>query len=139
MMRKQFILLIFCVLPLLLPAEDFFIRQLDDVSALGGNPEIVSKEEHYMRIRMADSCYIELYDYSGDSILMVRTICAPICSSWAGIYTEAGKLIRSIAAPEHCVFPLGTIENGQLVWKDNTDEMLDENEKKQDLIEKDEQ
>ena len=137
-MKKQFILLIFCVLPLLLSAEDFFIRQLDDISALGGNPEIVSEEGHYMRIRMADSCYIELYDYSGDSILMVRTICAPICSSCAGIYTEAGKLIRNISAPQHSVFPLATIENGLLVWKDNTDEMLDENEKRQDNITKDE-
>lgn len=138
MMRKQFILLIFCVLPLLLQAEDFFIRQLDDISALGGNPEMVSKDGKYMHIRMADSCYIELYDY-GDSILMVRTICAPICSSWAGVYTNAGKLIHSVSAPQYFVFPLATIKKGQLVWKDNTDEMLDENEKKQDFVEQDEQ
>lgn len=132
-MRKQFILLIFCVLPLLLSAEDFFIRQLDDISALGGNPEMIREEGQYMRLRMADSCYLELYNY-GDSILLVRTICAPICSSWAGVYTETGKLLRSISAPQHSVFPLATIENGLLVWKDNTDEMLDENEKRQDNI-----
>lgn len=84
---------------------------------------------NYRRYQMADSCVYEAIEY-GDSTLLVKTICAPICSSIVGVYDAEGKKIRSIQYQEEAVFPYATIQDGQIIWEDQTEEILDEEEKK---------
>lgn len=66
-----------------------------------------------------------------DSIVIVETACAPICSSIVRVYNMVWEELGLITPPfEHAVFPEAYIENGKLLWRDNTDAMLDEEEKR---------
>ena len=78
---------------------------------------------HYaggMKYVLADESYILLYTYdTGDSVLFVRTQCAPECSSFARVYVGDWKLLRTIATPDTMIFPEAYIWEGQLHWRDN--------------------
>ena len=92
-------------------------------------PIQVVNDGNYQRYITQDSCIIEVLDY-GKTALVVHTVCAPICSSTARIYkTKTGKLVRTVNPPFEAVFSYAWIENNTLYWKDNTSEMLDEQEK----------
>ncbi len=66
----------------------------------------------------------------GDSTIIIHTVCAPICSSHVSVYTKDGKLIGTIPAPLHTVFPEAYIESGNILWRDNTPQMLDDSERR---------
>ena len=55
----------------------------------------------------------------GDSIVVIHTVCAPICSSHARVYNKEWQLIGELQAPFTSIFPEAYIENGQLLWRDN--------------------
>lgn len=100
------------------------------LTAMDAIPGREINEGNYQRYLTKDSCTIEVLDY-GDSALVVQTVCAPICSSTAHIYnTKQDHLIRTIKPTVEGVFPYAWIENGTLHWRDNTVEMLDDQEKK---------
>ena len=75
---------------------------------------------------------------SGDSAVVITTACAPICSSIARVYAIYNKetndttattwtLVRSIPAPDpHAVFQEAYFEQGQIQWRDNTPQLLDD-------------
>ena len=84
---------------------------------LGGQPKVVYQDGPYERVSLTDSTSLEVY--KGDSILVVFTACAPQCSSCARIYNKEWQLIETVTPPFTSVFPLATIENGRIVWKDN--------------------
>ncbi len=97
--------------------------------ALGTNPRVVT-EGQYTRYELPDSCRVEVVDY-GDSALVVETVCAPICSSRARIYNKDNHLIRTITPTIQGIFPYATLdEHYVLHWVDNTDLILDKEEKK---------
>lgn len=69
---------------------------------------------------------------SGDTAIVITTACAPICSSVARVYAIDNKewlLVRTITGDSTMVFPEAYFEEQQLRWKDNTPEMLDDEEK----------
>ncbi|MCQ2310577.1 MAG: hypothetical protein MJZ64_02370 [Paludibacteraceae bacterium] len=74
---------------------------------------------------------------AGDSAIVITTICAPICSSVARTYAINKEsqdatwiLLHTITTPDsHIVFPEAYFENGQLKWRDNTPQLLDDEEK----------
>jgi len=72
---------------------------------------------------------LQVLDYK-DSMLVVETVCAPICSSTARVFDRDGKLIRTIAPDCEGTLPFAWIENGKVHWRDNTEQMLDEQELK---------
>lgn len=109
--------------------EDFVAQWVRDAAALGYTPETEIANGNYTRLRMADSCYLDLVDYT-DSVLVVRTVCAPVCSSVAMIYRSNGQIVRIIQPTVEGIFPLAHIKNGVLFWTDNTTEILDESEKR---------
>jgi len=78
---------------------------------------------------ISDSCIVEVLDYT-DSALVVQTVCAPICSSTARVFSKDNKLIRTIRPADMGIFPYAWIENDTLHWRDNTDQLLDDEEKK---------
>ena len=90
---------------------------LENLFSLGGNPHVEYQDGAYERVALTDSTTLEVY--KGDSILVVMTVCAPQCSSCAHIYNKEWQLIETLTPPFSSVFPLATIENGRIIWKDN--------------------
>jgi hypothetical protein len=91
-----------------------------DLFSLGGHPQVVYQDGAYERIALTDSATMEVYKGT-DSTLVVMTVCAPKCSSCARIYNKEWQLIQTVTPPFTSIFPLATIENGRIVWKDNDD------------------
>lgn len=108
------------------PFIDQWVR---DAQALGYTPEVLVTDDHYTRLQMADSCYLDIVDYT-DSLLVVRTVCAPVCSSVAAVYSKSGQVLRTILPPTNSVFPEAYIDSSVLLWRDNTPEILDDTERK---------
>lgn len=54
-----------------------------------------------------------------DSILVIHTVCAPICSSHVRVYNKEWKKIGVLKAPFRSIFPEAYIEDGKLLWRDN--------------------
>lgn len=72
------------------------------------------------RFLLADSSFIDLYYYEqGDSILFIRSQCAPLCASFARVYGEKWELLRTIPAPRTMILPEAYVENGELKWREN--------------------
>ena len=55
----------------------------------------------------------------GDSIVVIYTICAPICSSCARVYNKEWLFLGNMTPPIKTIFPEAYIENGQILWRDN--------------------
>ena len=55
----------------------------------------------------------------GDRIVVIHTVCAPICSSHARVYNKEWQPIGELQAPFTSIFPEANIEDGQLLWRDN--------------------
>lgn len=91
---------------------------ITNLMQLGGEPKVVEKDGPYERIALTDSTSLEVYQ-APDSIFVVFTACAPQCSSCARIYNKEWQLLQTVEPPFSSLFPLATIENGRIVWKDN--------------------
>ena len=56
---------------------------------------------------------------TNDSILVIHTICAPICSSHVRVYNKEWQYLGVLKAPFKSAFPEAYIENNKLIWRDN--------------------
>ena len=56
---------------------------------------------------------------TNDSILVIHTVCAPICSSHVRVYSKEWEEIGVLKAPFRSIFPEAYIEDGKLLWRDN--------------------
>ena len=56
---------------------------------------------------------------TNDSILVIHTICAPICSSHVRVYNKEWQYLGALKAPFKSAFPEAYIENNKLLWRDN--------------------
>ncbi len=56
---------------------------------------------------------------TNDSILVIHTICAPICSSHVRVYNKEWQYLGVLKAPFKSAFPEAYIENNKLLWRDN--------------------
>lgn len=54
-----------------------------------------------------------------DSILVIHTVCAPICSSHVRVYNKEWEEIGVLKAPFRSIFPEAYVEDGKLLWRDN--------------------
>lgn len=55
----------------------------------------------------------------GDSIIVIHTVCAPICSSCARVYNKEWQFLGNMTPPIKTAFPEAYIEEGKIVWRDN--------------------
>ena len=119
-MKLNLLFILLTFLPLYTMAQESVLAQIiADVQALGGTPEVVVEDDTYCKVRLADSCYIETYNY-GDSILLVQTVCAPLCSSVAQMYDSRWTLLHPIPAPDAYTLPQAIIDsNGAIRWQEN--------------------
>ena len=117
--RMKLVLSLLCLLPLVAKAGyPIYEQWFDEVAAIGGEPYVEYMDSVYKKIKLADSCYVEVYNY-GDSVLLVQTVCAPLCSSVAQIYDSQWKLRHTVSAPENYTLPQAFIEQGILRWEEN--------------------
>lgn len=65
---------------------------------------------------------------TGDSIIVIHTVCAPVCSSCARVYNKEWHLIGTITPPFRSPFPEAYIEDGRPLWRDNYPQLKDEDE-----------
>ena len=56
---------------------------------------------------------------TNDSILVIHTVCAPICSSHVRVYNKEWQYLGVLKAPFKSAFPEAYIENNKLIWRDN--------------------
>ena len=56
---------------------------------------------------------------TNDSIIVIHTVCEPICSSHARVYNKEWQEIGVLKAPFKSIFPEAYIENEKLLWRDN--------------------
>lgn len=56
---------------------------------------------------------------TNDTIIVIHTVCAPICSSRARVYNKEWQEIGVLRPPFQSIFPEAYIENGKLLWRDN--------------------
>ena len=56
---------------------------------------------------------------TNDSIIVIHTVCAPICSSHARVYNKEWQLIGVLKPPFKSAFPEAYIEENKLLWRDN--------------------
>ena len=119
-MKKQLLFILLTLLPACIFAQESVLeRIIADVQALGGSPEVVIEQGTYAKVKLADSCYLETYHY-GDSILLVQTVCAPLCSSVARMYDSRWTLLHPIPAPDAYTLPQAFIDsNGAIRWQEN--------------------
>ena len=54
-----------------------------------------------------------------DSIVVIHTVCAPICSSCARVYNKEWQFLGNMTPPIQTAFPEAYIEDGKLLWRDN--------------------
>jgi hypothetical protein len=54
-----------------------------------------------------------------DSIIVIHTVCAPICSSCARVYNKEWQFLGNLTPPIKTAFPEAYIEEGKLLWRDN--------------------
>jgi hypothetical protein len=57
--------------------------------------------------------------YINDTIIVIHTACAPICSSCALAYDKEWNYIGNVIPPIKTAFPEAYIEDGHLKWRDN--------------------
>lgn len=98
--------------------KDLIIEMMMVVTALHGNPVAEVETDTYSRIRLADSCYVEVVTYP-DSFLVVQTSCVPICNSRAHIYNKEWQLLHEVEPTVNSILPYAYFQNDTLVWKDN--------------------
>mgnify|MGYP002517455844 CR=1 FL=1 len=55
----------------------------------------------------------------GDSIVVIHTVCAPICSSHVRVYNKEWQQIGTLEAPFKSIFPEAYIEDNRILWRDN--------------------
>jgi hypothetical protein len=56
---------------------------------------------------------------TNDSIIVIHTVCAPICSSCARVYNKEWQFLGNLTPPIKTAFPEAYIEEGKLLWRDN--------------------
>ena len=97
------------------------------------SPEQVFKTEEDMYVHYdLPGGYMEVFESpKSDSVMIIETVCAPACSSTVRVYNKVSNaLIRTIKPACESIFPYAWVENGELKWRDNSFEILDDEELK---------
>ena len=119
-MKRFFLTISLFLATLCIYAEgDTFKYLLENYRGLGGKPEVLDRTENYMHVSLSDSAYFEMF--VADNIIVVYTVCAPVCSSCARVYNKELEFLFPLDPPFVSIFPLATMdrETGRIVWTDN--------------------
>jgi hypothetical protein len=56
---------------------------------------------------------------TNDSIYVIHTVCAPVCSSHVRVYNKEWKPTGVLKAPFKSAFPEAYIQDDRILWRDN--------------------
>ncbi len=101
----------------------------------GGKSAILDKTDNYLSLAVADGFTIELLSDSA-SYYLIQTACAPICSSIVKQYVANWIFVEEVKPEKPTVFQKATVEDGKIVWIDETPLLLDDEEKKYYLLDR---
>lgn len=82
-----------------------------------------------LRIQITDGVEYSWW-VCADGIVFVQTVCAPVCSSVVGLYDAGWTWLHDLKPDMEALFVSAHVENGKLVYTDETPLLLDEEEKK---------
>ncbi len=104
--------------------------ELDTIdNRLNGKSTIISLTPQTLRVQIADGVEYG-FMVQNDTITFVQTVCAPVCASIVKQYDREWHYLQTITAPIQGVFVEAMLQDTTIVYKDNTPELLDEDEKK---------
>lgn len=109
-------------------AEDPVKSVMSFIEDLNGTPVITEETDDHVRIRMADSCYYDIH-MAQDTIVVIQTACAPICSSCVRVYNKEWELQHQLWPTESGIFLEAAYRDGKVYWTDNTAMYLDDEER----------
>ena len=117
---KRFLLILFgayaAVASALAQQDTLSLPDLQDTSsmlALQDTPSLDSDIDYTLPTSVRDTILM------GDSVIVIHTVCAPICSSRVRVLNKEGVLIGIVRPPFRSAFPEAYIEDGKLLWRDN--------------------
>lgn len=109
---KRFLLILFCayaaVACALAQQDTLSLPALQDTTTL-----LDSDMDYTLPTSVRDTILM------GDSVIVIHTVCAPICSSRVRVLNKEGVEMGILRPPFRSAFPEAYIENGKLLWRDN--------------------
>lgn len=94
-----------------------------------GQSVLKERKEHTLCLEIADGVEYTIF-VQNDTIMLIQTACAPICASVVKQYDGGWHYLRTVSPSTQGVFVEAVLTDGVVVYKDNTSELLDEDEKK---------
>lgn len=96
---------------------------------MGESSHSLGLSDGCLRLQIADG--VE-YDWlvQADTIYFVQTLCAPVCASVVTKYNSEWGLLQKVECPLPALFVEAKVKGGELIYQDNTPEILDEEERK---------
>ena len=117
---KRFLLILFgayaAVASALAQQDTLSLPDLQDTSsmlALQDTPSLDSDMDYTLPTSVRDTILL------GDSVIVIHTVCAPICSSRVRVLNKEGGEMGILRPPFRSAFPEAYIEDGKLLWRDN--------------------
>jgi hypothetical protein len=117
---KRSLLILFCayaaVASALAQQDTLSLPDLQDTSsmlALQDTLSLDSDMDYTLPTSVRDTILL------GDSVIVIHTVCAPICSSRVRVLNKEGVEIGILRPPFRSAFPEAYIEDGKLLWRDN--------------------
>ena len=117
---KRFLLILICayaaVASALAQQDTLSLPDLQDTSsmlALQDTPSLDSDIDYTLPTSVRDTILM------GDSVIVIHTVCAPICSSRVRVLNKEGVEMGILRPPFRSAFPEAYIEDGKLLWRDN--------------------
>ncbi len=96
---------------------------------LDGVSYLIDQTKYSLRVQIADGVEYGLLLHN-DTITFIQTVCAPVCASIVKQYDSEWHYLQTITPPLKGVFVEAMLQDSAIIYKDNTPELLDEDEKK---------
>ena len=106
--------LILLVLLLVSSANDYSLAQQTVLGVQNEQQFVSNSEPQYLEPTSVCDTLV-----GSDSIIVIQTVCAPICSSCVRVYNKEWHYLGTMTAPIKTIFPEAYIEDGKLHWRDN--------------------
>ena len=118
---KRFLLILFCayaaVASALAQQDTLSLPDLQDTSSLLALQDTTTLLDSDMDYTLPTSVRDTIL--LGDSVIVIHTVCAPICSSRVRVLNKEGVEMGILRPPFRSAFPEAYIEDGKLLWRDN--------------------
>ncbi len=94
-----------------------------------GRSVLKERTEQNIGLQVAEGVEYTLF-VQNDTITFIQTACAPICASVVKQYDGEWRYVQTVRPSIQGVFVEAMLQDSAIVYKDNTPELLDEDERK---------